>query len=61
MDRPETYLGDGLHASFDGQNIWLRTSNSKRRICLEPFVFKSLIEYRDQEVEKYERSFSGEA
>ena len=45
---PETYLGDGLYASFDGYHIWLRAprQDGDHRVALEPAVFDRLIEYR---------------
>lgn len=42
----EIYLGDAVYASFDGFNIWLRTSDgNNNRIALEPEVFAALLEY----------------
>ena len=43
----ETYLGDGLYASFDGFQIWLRAprSGEDHLIALEPSVLKALDEY----------------
>jgi hypothetical protein len=44
----ETYLGDGLFASFDGYRIWLRTLREDgihHRIALEPLVFNALLDY----------------
>jgi predicted RNA-binding Zn-ribbon protein involved in translation (DUF1610 family) len=47
------YLGDGVYASFNGFQIWLKTSDSSRvAIALEPEVFKSLVEYADEYFEK---------
>lgn len=44
----ETYLGDGLYASFDGYHVNLRTprEDGDHHIGLEPCVFDALIEYR---------------
>ncbi len=41
----ETYLGDGVYASFDGYHIWLRTERGDgwHKIALEPAVFESLV------------------
>jgi len=47
----ETYLGDGVYASFDGYQIWLRTEDFttngilNHHIALESDVFAQLIEY----------------
>ena len=44
----ETYLGDGLYASFDGYHIWLKASNGvnvTNEVALEPAVFDALIAY----------------
>ena len=43
----ETYLGDGLYASFDGYSIWLRAPHEggDHVVALEPPVFQALIEY----------------
>ena len=46
-ERKETYLGDGLYASFDGWCIWLRAprEDGDHRVALEPPVFAALISY----------------
>ena len=43
----EAYLGDGVYASFDGYQIWLRTDRDEGRhvIALEPAVFEALVVY----------------
>lgn len=43
----ETYLGDGLYASFDGYSIWLRAPHPDREhtVALEPSVFAALIDF----------------
>ncbi len=43
----QTYLGDGVYASFDGYQVWLRTERGDgwHEIALEPSVFESLIGY----------------
>lgn len=53
---PDSYLGDGVYASFDGFCIWLdlRGQNSKTKIALEPEVLASLDRYR-AEIKTYER------
>lgn len=52
MSRPrrETYLGDGLYASFDGCAIWLRAprETGDHVVALEPAVFDALIRYREE-------------
>jgi hypothetical protein len=45
MDK-ETYLGDGVYASFDGYQIWLRADDN--RVALEPEVFHALIGYANR-------------
>lgn len=48
MSRPEdTYLGDGVYASFDGWLMWLdlRAQDSTTRIGIEPEVFEALVRY----------------
>jgi hypothetical protein len=43
----ETYLGDGLYASFDGFTIWLRAprENGDHVVALEPLVYAELIRF----------------
>ena len=44
----EKYLGDGVYASFDGYQIWLRTTREDgidHMIALEPEVLRALKEY----------------
>jgi hypothetical protein len=46
MDEHETYLGDGVYASFDGYEIWLAVNHHENKVvALEPQVFKNLCEY----------------
>ena len=44
----EKYLGDGVYASFDGYQIWLRTPRHGgiHEIALEPKVFEALLQYQ---------------
>jgi hypothetical protein len=45
---PECYLGDAVYASFDGYQIWLRTTDGitdTNRIALEPSVLDALRQY----------------
>jgi hypothetical protein len=46
----ETYLGDGLYASFDGSMITLRAprEHGDHWVGLEPDVFVALIEFQKQ-------------
>lgn len=46
-DQRESYIGDGVYASFDGYQIWLRTDRDgvQHRIALEPSVFNELVLY----------------
>lgn len=44
------YLGDAVYASFDGFQIWLRTSNGIQvldQIALDPSVYAALIRYAE--------------
>jgi hypothetical protein len=43
----ESYLGDGVYASFDGYQIWLdtRAQEPVNRIALEPAVYQRLTQY----------------
>lgn len=45
----ETYLGDGLYASFDGYQIKLRapTGLNDQEIYLEPKVYNNLVKFVD--------------
>lgn len=45
----ETYLGDGLYASFDGYQIILRAprEGGDHWVGLEPQVFDALVEFKD--------------
>ena len=42
------YIGDGAYVQYDGYSLWLTTENGERetnKVCLEPSVFKNLLEY----------------
>lgn len=41
---PNRYIGDGVYASFDGYQIWVRTQEGAR-IALEPPVMAQLKQY----------------
>ena len=49
MDRMENeeYLGDGLYASFDGFQFWLRAprDGGDHEVALEPQVYRAFIGY----------------
>lgn len=40
------YLGDGVYASFDGYQVWLRVDGACS-IALEPAVWAQLVAYVD--------------
>ena len=44
----ETYLGDGVYATFDGSMIVLRAprQHGDHLVMLEPEVFAALVEYQ---------------
>jgi hypothetical protein len=40
------YLGDAVHASFDGYQIWLKTGDgNNQQIAIEPNVYFALREF----------------
>lgn len=42
----DSYIGDGVYASFDGYQIWLAANHHENKIiALDPDVQKSLINY----------------
>lgn len=46
--KTETYLGDGVYATFDGFQIWVRVETLDRgsmEIALEPSVLKALNDF----------------
>ena len=46
MDKKETYLGDGVYASFDGYQIWLAVNHHENKVvALDPTVFTRLCDY----------------
>jgi hypothetical protein len=56
--RDKQYLGDGVYASFDGDQIWLATGNHDHNladnvIALEAQVFDALNNYKEMLIEKY--------
>ena len=46
----ETYLGDGLYASFDDGQIWLRAAREggDRRVALEPSTYHALVTFAER-------------
>lgn len=48
MDRREQYIGDAVHASFDGFQIKLYCVAPEAVIYLEPAVLIALIDYAVQ-------------
>jgi hypothetical protein len=49
-----TYLGDGVYASFDGYQIWLRVERNYglEQIALEPEVMAELTRYAERVYKK---------
>lgn len=50
MDKFKVYIGDSVYVHFDGYHIVLTTENGypddpRNRICLEPSVYESLVEW----------------
>ena len=43
----ETYLGDGLYASYDGWQVTLRVprGHTDHYVCLDPYVGQALMQY----------------
>jgi hypothetical protein len=53
MDEHETYLGDGVYASFDGYQIWLAVNHHENKVvALDPGVFAQLCKYAEMLKEK---------
>lgn len=46
VDQHDSYLGDGVYASFDGFQIWLAVNRpDNKQVALEPQVLQALIAY----------------
>jgi hypothetical protein len=46
LNKFDRYLGDGVHASYDGYQIWLAVNHRDNKVvALEPEVFHSLTTY----------------
>lgn len=44
----ERYIGDGVYASHDSLQIWLRTGDgTDQRIALDPSTYRALVEYAE--------------
>jgi len=56
----ETYLGDGLYASFDGFMVTLRAprTNGDHWVGLEPEIWRALVEYVEAQREALEHERS---
>lgn len=57
---PETYLGDGVYASFDGYHVWLdtRMQETVHKIALEPDVLEALTRYVERMKAHFEKQHS---
>lgn len=46
MNEQQTYLGDGVYASFDGFQIWLAVNHHTNKVvAIEPKVMRELLAY----------------
>ncbi len=56
MSKDQTYLGDGVYASFDGYQIWLRIEREgvPESIALEEQVLVALDRYVQSVRDKYD-------
>jgi hypothetical protein len=49
MKDKDTYLGDGVYASFDGFQIWLTFENHENnQVAIDSDVMKSLLAYAEK-------------
>lgn len=45
----DTYLGDGVYASYDGFQIWLAVNHhTNKQIALDPNVMHALLRYAEK-------------
>lgn len=45
----DTYLGDGVYASFDNYHIWLAVDDHTNKVvALEPSVYEALVRYAER-------------
>lgn len=49
-EQHKEYIGDGVYASFDGYQIWLRTQEGSA-IALDGETFSALLRYKDRLIE----------
>lgn len=48
-EQKDSYLGDGVYASFDGYQIWLAANHQENKVvALEPNVIFMLMKYIEQ-------------
>ena len=46
MNEQQTYLGDGVYASFDGSQIWMAVNHHENNVvAIEPKVMRELLAY----------------
>jgi hypothetical protein len=46
MNEDNTYLGDGVYASYDGYQIWLAVNHHKNiQVAIDPKVMRELLAY----------------
>jgi hypothetical protein len=52
------YLGDGVYASFDGYQIWLKAERdgSMHEIAIEPEVLARLLQY-NRDLDEFKAAF----
>jgi hypothetical protein len=49
MNENQTYLGDGVYASFDGYQIWLAVNHHENTVvAIEPKVMDQLLAYANR-------------
>lgn len=50
LNQHDAYLGDGVYASFDGYQIWLRVEriNGEHAIAIDDQCWASLVAYRER-------------
>ncbi len=60
-ERYPDYLGDGVYASFDGFQVWLRVERESgfHEIALDPHTLDALMRYRDRANDMAQRQQAG--
>ena len=50
----EVYIGDGVYVTYDGWQIWLRTTREEgdHQIALEPETYTALVQFVERLKEK---------